>query len=77
MSDICFVMAVSLIHFEELIELANNNEVLFDFLRKNNALFDFGSDCACCGSSSYLYRVAQNKIPTRQYAISLQPVVRF
>jgi len=30
-SDICFVMAVSPIHFEELIGLTNNNEVLFDF----------------------------------------------
>jgi len=40
-SDICFVMAVSPIHFEELIGLMNNNEALFDFLRKNNALFHF------------------------------------
>ena len=47
-SDICFVMAVSPIHFEELIVLTNNIEVLFDFLRKNN-MFDFGSDCIRCG----------------------------
>jgi len=50
-SDICFVMAVSPIHFEELIGLTNNNEDLFDFLRKNNVLFDFGSNCAVSSTS--------------------------
>ena len=40
---------VSPIHFEELIALTSNNDVLFDFLRRNNVLFDFGSDCARCG----------------------------
>jgi len=34
----------SAVHLEMLV-LTNNNDVLFDFLRKNNVLFDFCSDC--------------------------------
>jgi len=40
-SDICFIMAVSPIHFEELTGLTNNNEVLFDFCGKIMRYFWF------------------------------------
>jgi len=38
----CFVMAVSAIRLE-MLGLTNNNDILFNLLRKNNVLFDFGS----------------------------------
>jgi len=39
-----FCNGVSAIRLE-LLGLTNNNDLLFDFLRKNNVLFDFGSNC--------------------------------
>jgi len=38
------------IHIDELIGIISSKEQLFDFLRKNNALFDFDLDCKCCGN---------------------------